>query len=121
MTGAPIAAPVRTIAYVDGFNLYHAIDDRGEKHLLWVNLFELCREVLGPDDQLIEVVYCTAYASWRPTSLKRHRDFVKAQPPQVKTVLGKFKEAEDVQGLWSDLHYARREGNRRKPRRQDAV
>jgi len=35
------AMPTRTIVYIDGFNLYHALDDLRENHLKWVDLWAL--------------------------------------------------------------------------------
>ena len=35
---------IRVIAFVDGFNLYHAVHDTGQDHLKWVNLKSLCTE-----------------------------------------------------------------------------
>lgn len=35
----------RFIAYVDGFNLYHAIDDLRRPELKWLDLQGLCRGI----------------------------------------------------------------------------
>ena len=47
---------IRVNAYVDGFNLYHAIDELGHNHLKWVNLRALCEQFLrGPQYSLERV------------------------------------------------------------------
>ena len=33
---------MRVTAFVDGFNLYHAIHDTGKDHFKWVDLWQVC-------------------------------------------------------------------------------
>jgi len=47
--------PARTIVYIDGFNFYHAVDDLGEPHLKWVDLWALSEKLLRADQQLVGV------------------------------------------------------------------
>ncbi len=85
---------MRVSAFVDGFNLYHAIDDLGAHHLKWVNLRKLC-EIFAPPPvyDLEEVLYFSAFATWRPQSYRRHREYVKAlEASGVTAVMGRFKE-----------------------------
>ena len=85
---------MRVAAFVDGFNLYHSIDDLGKNYLKWVNLRRLC-EVFAPRPQfdLVNVFYFSAYATWLPDAYKRHREFVRAlQAVRVTPVMGNFKE-----------------------------
>lgn len=84
---------VRVTAFIDGFNLYHALDDTRLHHLKWVNLRSLCEAYISPSDTLTDVLYFSAYATWRPDEYKRHRVFVAAlQSVGVTPVLGRFKE-----------------------------
>jgi hypothetical protein len=57
----------RAALYVDGFNLYHAIDDLQLDYLKWLNLWKL-GELLIPSmsETLAKVVYCTAICSDDP-------------------------------------------------------
>ena len=96
----------RIIAYIDGFNLYHAIDNIGKPdprrpnatavrrpHLKWLNVWSLCESLAGPGEKLLEVNYFSAYATWLPAAHKRHIEYVKAlQHFNVKCILGHFKE-----------------------------
>jgi uncharacterized LabA/DUF88 family protein len=79
--------------FIDGFNLYHALDDLGQRHLKWLNLRALCEHFAPrPDHEVREIYYFSAYATWRPAAFKRHRVYVKAlQAVGVTPVLGSFK------------------------------
>lgn len=84
--------PQRTIVYVDGFNLYHAIDDLGEPHLKWVDLWSLSEKLLRGDQYLVAVKYFTAYATWRPASYRRHQRYIAALEARgVTPIVGRFK------------------------------
>lgn len=84
--------PNRTIVYIDGFNLYHALDDLREPALKWVDLWSLSAKLLRPGDTLVAVKYFTAYATWRPASYRRHQRYVAALESRgVSPVIGRFK------------------------------
>jgi uncharacterized LabA/DUF88 family protein len=79
--------------YIDGFNLYHAIDELNDDSLKWVDLWKLSENILNRYQTLGEVKYFSAYATWRPDSYKRHRDYVTAlQSRGVCAIMGRFKE-----------------------------
>lgn len=84
----------RVTAFIDGFNLYHAIDDLRANHLKWLDLRRLCEKFAPrPQFTLGEVFYFSAYATWLPDKYNRHREFVKAlQAVGVTPVMGNFKE-----------------------------
>ncbi len=66
--------------YVDGFNLYHAIDNLGEPHLKWVNLWEL-GERLMPNRtrfRLVRAYYVSAIRKPESDKGKRHQQYVNA-------------------------------------------
>jgi uncharacterized LabA/DUF88 family protein len=85
----------RVNVYIDGFNLYHAIDDLGDDTLKWVNLKLLSENILNKYQVLNCVKYFSAYATWRPDAYKRHRDFVAANEAHgVKVIMGRFKAKE---------------------------
>jgi len=70
----------RVAIYVDGFNLYHALDDLGEDHLKWLNLWALGETLLpdGGSEALTSVKYFSAYATWRERSYRLHQRYVAA-------------------------------------------
>ena len=83
----------RVNVYIDGFNLYHAIDELEEEYLKWVDLYALSQSILNKYQILGEVKYFSAFATWRPDSYKIHRDYVAALEMQgVKAIMGRFKE-----------------------------
>lgn len=69
---------MRVACYVDGFNLYHAIDDLAQPHLKWVDLWALAKFICRADEDLIKVAYFSAYATWPPAPCARHRQYVAA-------------------------------------------
>ena len=85
---------IRVIAFVDGFNLYHAIHDTGQDHLKWVNLKSLCAEFApSPTFSIEGVYYFSAYAKWRRDAYRRHKTYVRAlSATGVTPVMGKFKQ-----------------------------
>jgi hypothetical protein len=85
---------LRIRAYIDGYNLYHAILRFREPHLKWLNLWALCeRFVPTVTGTLKGVHYFSAYATWLPASMARHKAFVAAlKSVGVQVNLASFKE-----------------------------
>ena len=55
---------MRVSAFIDGFNLYHAVDATGMHHLKWLDLRALCEKFAPrPDYDLRTVYYFSAYAT----------------------------------------------------------
>ncbi len=82
----------RTIAYIDGFNLYHSIVDLGDPSLKWVNLWSLSDTLIRSGEQLIAVRYCSAFATWMAGPFARHREYVRAlECVGVQPIMGRFK------------------------------
>ena len=87
--------PKRVTVYVDGFNLYHSLDDLHQDHLKWLNLWSLSEKLLPEDGSeiLTTVKYFSAYATWREHSMRRHQRYVDALKAHgVDVILGRFKE-----------------------------
>jgi hypothetical protein len=76
--------------FVDGFNLYHAIDDLGRPYLKWLSLARLGARLTKPfQADLVEIVFCTAYFPGDFAKRKRHEAYVSALEAEgVKVVLG---------------------------------
>lgn len=84
---------LRTIVYVDGFNLYHAIDELKDDSLKWLCLRRLSESMLRDGEDLKSVKYFSAYAKWLPDAYSRHRAYVQAlQAEGVQFVEGTFKK-----------------------------
>jgi uncharacterized LabA/DUF88 family protein len=82
----------RVIVYVDGFNLYHAIDSLRKPHLKWLNLRSLSESLLRDDEKLTSVKYFSAFATWLPDAYARHRVYVDSlRSVGVEVCMSKFK------------------------------
>jgi hypothetical protein len=84
----------RVICFVDGFNLYHAIDVMKKPHLKWLDLRKLFSHLTRSKSQIItQILYFSAYPTWKPDSYRRHRDYVAALlATGVTPILGQFKK-----------------------------
>jgi uncharacterized LabA/DUF88 family protein len=83
----------RVVFFIDGFNLYHALEDnpRFAKYK-WLDMSRLAKCFVQTNQQIAKIFYFTAYASWNPQKLARHRVFVRAlRWAGVDVVLGEFK------------------------------
>lgn len=89
----------RIVFFVDGFNLYHALDylQTGPDHFKyrpykWLNLYKLASLFVGSKDTLQDVLLFTAFATWDPAKVARHKLFIRAnESVGVTVVLGEFK------------------------------
>ncbi|MHB1116799.1 NYN domain-containing protein [Sideroxydans sp.] len=95
----------RVVVFVDGFNLYHAINDlnwdprtkrlTNHKHYLkWLNISSLSQALIHPsNDALSSIYYFSAYAGWVPQDVQdRHRDYVAVlRSTGVHPIMGTFK------------------------------
>lgn len=80
--------------YVDGFNLYHSVDDLGEPFLKWCNLWRL-GEIIIPSktEKLSKVVFCTAYYPGDHGKRIRHENLINAYKMKgVETILGHYSK-----------------------------
>jgi uncharacterized LabA/DUF88 family protein len=50
----------KAIVYIDGYNLYFAIKEKGWQGLLWLDIVTLARNLLGENQDLVRVKYFTA-------------------------------------------------------------
>lgn len=79
--------------FIDGFNLYHAIKDNKSLHKYkWLDLAKLCRSFCRADDAIQEIFYFTAYATFKPDGMERHKAYVRVlESKGVKPIFGEFK------------------------------
>ncbi|HXG67249.1 MAG TPA: NYN domain-containing protein [Blastocatellia bacterium] len=84
----------RICFFIDGFNLYHALDDHPKYHKYkWVSLSRLARcYVTNRLDTVTGIYYFTTLATWDAGKVARHKTFIKAQEIEgVQVVYGEFK------------------------------
>jgi len=80
--------------FIDGFNVFHSLkDNRKFNKYLWLDYKSFLERYVRKKDQLADIYYFSAYAYWRPDSVKKHRMLIDAwKHTGVKPVLGNFKE-----------------------------
>jgi uncharacterized LabA/DUF88 family protein len=83
----------RIVCFVDGFNLYHALHSIGQQHLKWLDLKKLFSHLTRAKSQIItQILFFSAYPTWKPDSYKRHRQYIAAlSSTGVTSVMGQFK------------------------------
>lgn len=76
--------------YIDGFNVYHALNNHYRKYL-WLNYHKLAESVIGNRDVISSVVYFSAFVSWKRNAVARHKNYIKAlRSAGVEFVEGRF-------------------------------
>lgn len=93
---------MRTIVYIDGFNLYYRMLDK-RPDLKWVNPKALAEQALNPQNQVIQVRYFTARVSGRtdPTAPARQQVYLNAlaSVPEIDVHHGTFLATKKFAGL----------------------
>ena len=89
----PAPAPVRATFYVDGFNLYHGIDEHSKgRNYKWLDLRSLAKHLLSPGHTLDRVIYFTSVPPWNHAKQERHRTYIAAlESVGVEIVEGRFQ------------------------------
>lgn len=84
---------MRVAAYIDGFNLYHAIDSLGDPLLKWADIRSLAASYVREGETLDRVAFYTAYNTWDAGKRARHIGYVKALTHTgVDVVLSQFSK-----------------------------
>jgi hypothetical protein len=85
-----ITSRLRGGVYVDGYNLYHAIDDLGQPHLKWLDLWRLAQNFAkGHAHSVDRVVFCTAFFPGDAGKRARHEAYIAALKARgIEVVLG---------------------------------
>ena len=68
----------RVIAYIDGYNLYYGLRQKGWKWFYWLNLQAMMRLFLKPDQELIQVKYFTTIVKHPSDRRRRQAVFLEA-------------------------------------------
>ena len=68
----------KVIAYIDGFNLYHGLRDKGWRCYYWLDLNHLCQCLLKKGQHLLMVKYFTARIKAPQDKRKRQSTYLEA-------------------------------------------
>jgi uncharacterized LabA/DUF88 family protein len=84
----------KVIVFIDGFNLYHAINAHRNYHKYkWLNLNKLANLYITKNEKIVEILYFTALATWNQSKVKKHKLFIKANELiGIRTIYGEFKK-----------------------------
>ena len=82
----------RTMFFIDGLNVYHAIKNSRLEKYKWLDYWELAKKFIGKKDELKSVLCFTAYAVWDNDKTKRHRCLISANRNRgVEVIFGRFR------------------------------
>lgn len=72
--------------------MYHALDDCSDYNKYkWLDLRLLAENIISSDENIVEILYFTAYCTWDKRKKMRHKQYVEALTKRgVRTVMGKF-------------------------------
>jgi len=86
----------RVIVYVDGFNLYHAINDIRDKNLQWPSIVGLSEEMIkSKTEQLMGTIYFTAHAThiYKDSFRAKQKEYLNTlKEIGTEIIYGKFKK-----------------------------
>ncbi|TET62224.1 NYN domain-containing protein [Candidatus Aerophobetes bacterium] len=83
----------RVLFLIDGFNIYHSLDNRSYSKYKWLDYSALARCFVTSKDKVVRIVLFTAYAYWNLDKVKRHKKLIQAVKSRgVEIVEGKFKK-----------------------------
>jgi hypothetical protein len=84
----------RAAFYVDGFNVYHSLDDLNKPHFKWLDWWSLGELLIPSESQiLVRVAMCTAIKTTDTQKMLRHRAYLKAlESKGVDCLRGNFIE-----------------------------
>lgn len=84
---------MRVIAYIDGFNLYFGLRDKGWRRFYWLNVKLLVQNLLKFNQQLVMTKYFTARVIGAPDKQKRQSTFIEALETlsNLKIFYGKYQ------------------------------
>ena len=84
----------RITFFIDGFNLFHSLDDVPEYHKYkWLDLSKLAKKFVTQKDTIKDILYFTALTTWNLEKTQRHQLYIKAlELNNVKVIYGKFRK-----------------------------
>lgn len=79
--------------YIDGFNVYYSLNTRRFRKYKWLDYRKVAEGIAGTGDSISGVFYFTTFVEWKPASVARHKQYIKAlRSVGVDTVLGRFMQ-----------------------------
>lgn len=85
----------RVVAYIDGFNMYHSINNSLGDDYKWIDYRKIVESYLWDGDDLIDIFLFSAEPKWNPERLIRHRSFM--------DVMSKYSWIRVINGNYSSV------------------
>jgi len=83
----------RYCIYIDGFNVYYALQYPTYRKYKWLNYRKLAESVVGKNNRITGIFYFTAIVRWKPDNARRHKIYIRAlRWAGVDTIQGRFLE-----------------------------
>jgi hypothetical protein len=84
---------VPVTVYIDGFNMYHAIEQLNDNEIKWVDYAKLAESFLRQSEYLRKAYLFTSLTPWDGSKKERHEIFMAAQRAHdVEVVEARFKK-----------------------------
>lgn len=81
----------RAAFYIDGFNVYHALEALQKPRLKWLDHWAVAKSYLTPTDTLVSVNFYTAVLTWERGKQARHKDYIAAlEAAGCRVILSRF-------------------------------
>ena len=83
---------IKVITYIDGFNLYSGLCDKGWRRYLWLDIYNLSHNLLQFNQELVKVKYFTADITHNPPKHARQSLYLDALKTLsfVEVIKGRF-------------------------------
>jgi uncharacterized LabA/DUF88 family protein len=80
--------------YIDGFNVYYALQTNPAYHKYkWLNYRKLAESVTQEKDTIAGIFYFTTFVNWHPENVERHKMYIIAlRNVGVEVIYGRFLE-----------------------------
>src|SRR4051794_25927296 len=90
--GKQDSKPARVSVYVDGFNFYFGMKESRYQRFYWINIHELAKAIIDPEQELVDVKYFTARVSGPREKARRQTIYLEAiKTTAVRVFEGKFQ------------------------------
>jgi len=77
--------------YIDGFNVYYALNKNPYLKYKWLNYRKLAQSIIKHTDVIARIVYFTTFVSWKPDAVAQHKEYIAAlRNERVEIVRGRF-------------------------------
>lgn len=84
----------RVIFFIDGFNIYHAINNKRLAKYKWLDYSKLANNLISQNVQKVtDIYFFTALAHWNKNKVRRHSVYINAlKKYNIKIIKGKFRK-----------------------------